>query len=47
MSYFMEIVFIELTDETRKITVFEVFWEDGFRELLALWVKGDTVSSTA
>lgn len=36
LTDFMEIVFIQLSNETRKIAVFEVFREDEFGELLAL-----------
>jgi hypothetical protein len=32
----VKVVFIELADETGKVAVFEVFWEDGFGEFFAL-----------
>lgn len=36
MPNFMEVIFVKLTDEARKVAVLEVFWEDGFGELLVL-----------
>jgi len=36
MPNFMEVIFVKLTDEARKVAVLEVFWEDGLGELLVL-----------
>ena len=36
LTNFVEIVFIQLADETRKVAVFEMSWEDGFGEFFAL-----------
>jgi hypothetical protein len=36
MPDFVEIVLVQLTDETRKVAVLEVFWEDRLGELLIL-----------
>ena len=36
LTDFVEVVFIQLSNETRKIAVFEMFREDEFGELLAL-----------
>lgn len=36
LAHFVKVVFVELADETGKVAVFEVFWEDGFGEFFAL-----------
>lgn len=32
----VEVIFVELTYETRKVAVFKMFWQDGFGKFLAL-----------
>jgi hypothetical protein len=38
MTDFMEIIFIQLTNKTRKVTVLEMLWKDMFRKFLVLFI---------
>ena len=46
MSDLVEVIFVELANETSKIAVFEVLWEDGFGETLVLCAVRSNVGST-
>lgn len=41
----MEIVLVELADETGKVAMLEVFWQDGLGEFFALNSRSRSVSS--
>lgn len=43
LAHFVKVVLVELADETGKVAVFEVFWEDGFCEFFALSASSSVV----